>query len=363
MANFASPSGMAVPLPNRSHNVMGTTGRHSMPEQHVTLGGSSDPRWNVLTSSLDPCHASQHQFNTNRYDYRLHRAGSVPIRRDITSPSSGTSQLPYPPAFSPVELKNMMDEESLELFESQSHLLDPESRHALERQRQYLQWQGSMDEPGPMQSVLERQDSAGSGCAPLVDDHDAADGCTDDAEGRHRGGMHQHRRMLQHRMAAATSAEGAMGIHTTTTTTTTKDHHHVLARKRSSSGDGGDTAVAAEYLTGDDGSVHGGRSRSIGASIVAVQELQNAKRQIAALSKEREELLIKVQQLESELETQRECSVCKICRQTPRNCVVLPCLHFTTCDSCFKKHCGGSSVSCPCCNAKCTGFQTLLLMQ
>ena len=59
----------------------------------------------------------------------------------------------------------MMDEGSLELFESQSHLLDPESRQALRRQRQYLVWQaGSAGEEGPLASAaLERQDSAGSG--------------------------------------------------------------------------------------------------------------------------------------------------------------------------------------------------------
>lgn len=65
--------------------------------------------------------------------------------------------------FSPFELKNMMDESSLEIFESQSHLLDPETRLQLQKQRQYLEWQNSMEESGPMRSCLERTDSAGSG--------------------------------------------------------------------------------------------------------------------------------------------------------------------------------------------------------
>ena len=65
----------------------------------------------------------------------------------------------------------MLDEASLELFESQSHLLDAESLAALQKQRQLLEWQqGSLgDEAGTLAvaASLERQDSAGSGNEPM----------------------------------------------------------------------------------------------------------------------------------------------------------------------------------------------------
>lgn len=65
----------------------------------------------------------------------------------------------------------MLDEASLELFESQSHLLDPDSRAALQKQRQMLEWQqgqGSVgDEAHTLATSLERQDSAGSGNEPM----------------------------------------------------------------------------------------------------------------------------------------------------------------------------------------------------
>jgi hypothetical protein len=90
------------------------------------------------------------------------QAGSAPVRGGL---------LAAPPSFSPFELKNMVDESSLELFESQAHLLDTQSRLALQKQRQYLQWQSSVEEPGPLQSTLERSDSAGSGSnMPQADD-------------------------------------------------------------------------------------------------------------------------------------------------------------------------------------------------
>lgn len=134
-------SAMAVPTAQQQH-----WHPASMPEPHVMLAGSAEEcRWNPMGSGV---------------------AGSAPV----TAPMLGA-----PPTFSPVELRNMMDEESLMLFESQSHLLDPESRVALQRQREYLQWQNSLDEPGPMQSVLERQDSAGSGCNhDGVEQHDGS---------------------------------------------------------------------------------------------------------------------------------------------------------------------------------------------
>lgn len=65
----------------------------------------------------------------------------------------------------------MLDEASLELFESQSHLLDHDSRVALQKQRQMLEWQqgqGSVgDEAHTLATSLERQDSAGSGNEPM----------------------------------------------------------------------------------------------------------------------------------------------------------------------------------------------------
>ncbi len=115
----------------------------SMPEHlRMLSGGSSDvlgdPRWGA---TLAP------------------GVGSAPdgARALARSASAGGSGAPASaPVFSPFELKNMMDEQSLELFESQSHLLDPESRVLLQKQRQYLQWANSQDEPGPMQVCGDR---------------------------------------------------------------------------------------------------------------------------------------------------------------------------------------------------------------
>lgn len=72
----------------------------------------------------------------------------------------------------PLQLGGMLDEASLELFESQSHLLDPDSLAALQKQRQLLEWRASGsvgDEAGTLAAAasLERQDSAGSGNEPL----------------------------------------------------------------------------------------------------------------------------------------------------------------------------------------------------
>lgn len=262
MANIANMSGVAVPgrrpasrLPN------------SMPEHPGLLCGSADdPRWGVLP-----------------------QAGSAPIGRNH---SLGTA--PEAPTFSPVELRNMMHEESLELFESQSHLLDYESRVALQRQRLYLQLQNSVDEPGPMQSDLERQDSAGSGC-----NEDILRGAAGAANGMLLNGV----------------PNGS-----------------------------GDTS-----------------SQGTGGSMQLLHELQEARRHLAAVSREREALSMRVHQLEAELQSQKESVLCKICHQATRNCVVLPCLHFTSCDTCFKRHCA-SALSCPMCNGRVTGFQTLLML-
>lgn len=146
-----------------------------------------------------------------------------------------------------------MHEESLELFESQSHLLDPESRAALQRQRQYLQWQSSLDEPGPMQSVLERQDSAGSGY------HDPS---TEPVTASFKA---------THAVPTAAAGGGALG-----------------------------GAVSGDTSSGGSAMVH---------------ELQETKRHLAAVNREREALTTRVQQLEAELQAQRESTLCKMCRQ------------------------------------------------
>lgn len=246
----------------------------SMPEAPAILGSADDPRWGALAMAA------------SAPDYHRTRSGAQRSQQMAVSGSA--------PVFSPLELKNMMDESSLEIFESQSHLLDPETRlqlqvgggggwvggwvgggaggggrtdrraavgvpaagcgniHGsladlvarevqpvapvpptrclpytvpwraaqretsqgtshmqcarpppdplLQKQRQYLEWQNSMEESGPMRASLERTDSAGSGSgapdvaslrqvraagAPLagVDAHGGA------AAGREAGGL------------------------------------------------------------------------------------------------------------------------------------------------------------------------------
>lgn len=79
----------------------------SMPEVPGILGSTDDQRRNLMHAASAPNHPrglSHHLQNGT---------GSAPV-------------------FSPFELKNMMDESSLEIFESQSHLLDPETRLQLQ---------------------------------------------------------------------------------------------------------------------------------------------------------------------------------------------------------------------------------------
>ena len=266
--SMANMQGVAVPGRRPSSRLP-----NSMPEHPGLLSGSAeDPRWG-----------------------HMNQVGSAPTWGQHSLGAAPDA----PPTFSPVELRNMMHEESLELFESQSHLLDPESRVALQRQRQYLQWHNSLEEPGPMQSELERQDSAGSGCN----------------EGIGGGG---------------TAANALGGV-----------HGGEFGGQNNGSGDT------------SSGGTPGG--------IELLHELQEARRHLAAVSREREALSTRVQQLEAELLSQKESMMCKICHQATRNCVALPCLHFTSCDSCFKRHCA-STLSCPMCSARVTGFQTLLVL-
>jgi hypothetical protein len=320
MANFGTAGGgppagaMAVPAAGRPGHWQLPA---SMPEPHVILAGSAeDSRWNPLSAAV---------------------GGSAPGGR---GPS-----LAGPPTFSPAELRHMMDEESLALFEQQSHLLDAESREALQRQRQYLQWQSSLEEPGPMQSVLERQDSAGSGC----NQHQAAGGR---ADGGADGGA----------AAAAGGQAGSGG----------RDHESA----------------------GANGSVHG-----------MSRVLEEARRQLGAAVQERDAMAARLAQAEVERDALRQEATCKMCcrvslacalaaasppvgaaacpprraplprrpaanaaplplpsPQAPRNCVILPCLHFMSCDDCFKKH-ATASPTCPACSTPLTGFQTLLMLR
>ena len=239
-------------------------------------------------------------------------AGSAPTPAWRQQPSLAAAAAPPPPTFSPVELRNMLHEESLELFESQSHLLDPESRVALQRQRQYLQWQSSLEDPGPMQSVLERQESAGSGC----NDDDGSGGGDGDGSGGHVGDG---------------SGDGA-ALH--------MDAYNKGQRQT------GSEKMNGNYNNGGNKLLH---------------DLQETRRHLAIVSREREALATRVHQLEAELQSQQEGTLCTLCRQVPRNCVALPCLHFTSCDGCFKKHCS-SALSCPTCQGRVTGFQTLLML-
>lgn len=48
--------------------------------------------------------------------------------------------------------------------------------------------------------------------------------------------------------------------------------------------------------------------------------------------------------------------------QKPRNCVVLPCLHFLYCDDCIKAHVSASP-TCPACSCAVSGFQTLMVLR
>lgn len=84
----------------------------SMPEAPAILGSADDPRWGALAMAA------------SAPDYHRTRSGAQRLQQMAVSGSA--------PVFSPLELKNMMDESSLEIFESQSHLLDPETRLQLQ---------------------------------------------------------------------------------------------------------------------------------------------------------------------------------------------------------------------------------------
>lgn len=258
----------------------------SMPEQPVLLGSSDDPRWGNLASAS----ASDHRRGRPIAGSSHHRmvvsgmgGASAPVRPGLLSGSmnpgfNGMAEVPG----------GMLDEASLELFESQSHLLDPDSRAALQKQRQMLEWQqgqGSVgDEAHTLATSLERQDSAGSGNEPME--------------------VSSIKRQLR-------------------TALSERD---------------GQTQRANELQA----------------------QLQDKKRQLFSAIQEREGLRQQVRQLEDKCREFQEAVQCKICRAVQRNCVVLPCLHFLYCDSCFKRHCA-TSPSCPACNCAVTGFQALIM--
>jgi len=53
--------------------------------------------------------------------------------------------------------------------------------------------------------------------------------------------------------------------------------------------------------------------------------------------------------------------MCKMCFAARRNCVVLPCMHYSYCHNCISKHCANDA-HCPSCASPVSGFQTLLLI-
>ncbi|KAL4443783.1 hypothetical protein ABPG75_011520 [Micractinium tetrahymenae] len=257
----------------------------SMPEQPVLLGSSDDPRWGNLGSASASDHRRGRPIaGSSRHRMMVSGMGgtSAPVRPGLLSgsmnPRGGFNSVPG----------GMLDEASLELFESQSHLLDPDSRAALQKQRQMLEWQqgqGSVgDEAHTLATSLERQDSAGSGNEPLE--------------------VSSIKRQLRTALSERDSQ----------------------------------TQKANELQS----------------------QLQDKKRQLFSAIQEREGLRQQVRQLEDKCREFQEALQCKICRAVQRNCVVLPCLHFLYCDSCFKQHCA-TSPSCPACNCAVTGFQALIM--
>ena len=104
MANFQLAGSSAISQPRA---VQPSWQPASMPEAPPVLGSADDPRWGALAAT-----ASAPDHGRGGRGARM-AAGSAPV-------------------FSPLELRNMMDESSLEIFESQSHLLDPETRLLLQ---------------------------------------------------------------------------------------------------------------------------------------------------------------------------------------------------------------------------------------
>ncbi|PSC71594.1 E3 ubiquitin-ligase [Micractinium conductrix] len=139
----------------------------SMPEQQPLLGSSDDPRWGNLaasTSASEQRRAGRGHFGSGSGGLGMGGA-SAPAHHGLLA---GSMQPQYNLQGAEVP-GGMLDEASLELFESQSHLLDADSRAALAKQRQLLEWQqGSVgDEAHTLAASLERQDSAGSGNEPM----------------------------------------------------------------------------------------------------------------------------------------------------------------------------------------------------
>jgi hypothetical protein len=242
----------------------------SVPEDPRLLAGASgsgDPRWGALAA-----------------------AASAPARAPGAlgaAPRAGS----FPGLGPAAALRNVVDEQCLELFEQQAHLLDPRGREALARQREFLQWQGSLEggAGGALRSAaeLERQDSAGSGTA---------------------------------------------------------------------AGEGGGGREAA-----DDAATRGGGSDGSGGAAEGLRtELERARAALGAAARERAALGARLAAAESEAAARRAAALCGLCREAPRNCVVLPCMHLATCADCARRR-AALEPSCPVCHAAATGFQTVVV--
>lgn len=229
----------------------------SMPEAPLLLSGSSgDPRWGALASTMIGTSAPSRRQGFLSYEGRGSQIHTI----------------------SPQEFRNMLDEESLELFESQSHLFDSDSRLALKRQRQLLQWQNGINQVN-MDSMLERQDSAESGAGDVYGNDTACDAKSN-----------------------------------------RKNSNSLLKCNEPNS----DTVEASDFS----------RKRLPQENMKCcseckmdrtflVHELQESKRHLAVVQKECESLSNRVKQLEAELVMQKEATKCKICHKVKCNLVWL----------------------------------------
>eukprot|EP00887_Chlorella_sp_A99_P002589 scaffold6.g2589.t1 len=289
----------------------------SMPEQPLMLGSADDPRWGALAHADAP--AVRPGLGPG--------GASAPVRASL---------LGGVPSFSPYEMRNLLDEQSLELFESQSHLLDPESRVAVAKQRQFLDWQqSSLEEPGLMQA---RAPAGGGGArAPAA--------------------APRLRRSANFELFRPPPPQAEL-------------------ERQDSAGSGNEPAETSS-IKRQLRAVAGERDRQAQRSNELCQQLQEKKRQLFTAiqarggrgglgaggpASEREQLKEQVRSLEARLKDYHDVTHCRLCQQRPRNCVVLPCLHFLYCDNCFKAHCSASP-ACPACHAAVSGYQTLIVLK
>lgn len=287
MANIQNSTkhkrGFPVPSTTDAHHGRGWHVKRqpaSMPEAPSILGSSSgDPRWGALAATVQVAGTS-----APCWPQSMRRCGSV--RNDVDGPIHGhldaLRQLLPSPVLASVDMGNMLDVESLELFESQSHLFDPDSRLALHRQRQLLQWQNCQKDSPHLEPMLERQDSAGSGA--------------DDAE-RHNRAFVQCGPKTEEYL----NGSGQRGM---------------PVRSIGLDG-GGATSTLESGCSRDDIDEEAGDSEANSGQKghEVVHELREARRHLAMVQKECEVLTTRVHQLEAELATQRESAMCKICHE------------------------------------------------